>query len=338
MGIGGEARMGYGAVLGFGDETTWGTEAGTATSFLEINSAVFKKSLGGKPLTSLGLGNRGVTRRITTQVDVEGTINWNLHPVQGIKLLKHALMGSVASILVSTPAYAHTFTVGDFTGITEKGLTFKLRPSNDGIDSFNLVGARINSLKISGGIGDPITAEIGVIAKDMTLGAFVTNGAVTFNGASVNPFIFYDATISIDGSAEDIISFEITVPENNLQNDNDARSLGSKTLSVLPPKERTLGLTLTQRFDTTTAWNRFINASAMSITITLDTGVTIGALTVDTFKMQITFPKVYYDTGGPPEVSDTGILKHELTIMPILDTITGGKDVFISLWNSTASY
>ena len=109
-------------------------------------------------------------------------------------------------------------------------------------------------------------------------------------------------------------------------------------MAVLPPKDRTLGLTLTQRYDTTTAWNRQLNASAMAIIITMDTGLTITALAPFTYKLQCDLPKVFYDTGGPPEVSDSGILTHELSIIPVLDTINAGKDIVFSLWNTTTSY
>jgi Phage tail tube protein len=335
MAIGTNARMGYGGVLGFGDETTFGTTATTIDKVLEFNSASFTKSIGGKVLESLGTG-RGGGRRVTTQVEVEGTINFNLHPVDGIKLLKHALMGTVTSAALSAPAYAHTFTAGNMDGISEQGLTFNLRPS-DTTDAFHITGAKINSLKISAETGaEAVTAEISLIAKGMTVGTFFTTGSVTFS--TVRPFLPQDVTISIDGANEDIISMELTCPENNLQNDANARSLGSKTLAVLPAAQRGLGLTLTQRFDTVTAWNRHKNESAMAIIITIDTGQTIGTLQPLTYKLQCDLPKVYYDSGGPPEVGDSGILTHELSIIPVLDTLTGGKDIVFSAWNTTTSY
>jgi len=335
MVVGANARMGLGGILGFGDETVFGSTATTIDKFLEFNSASFTKSVGGKVLKSLGTG-RGAARRVTTQIDVEGTINFNLHAVDGIKLLKHALMGTVTSTALSAPAYAHTFTAGNMDGISEQGITFHLRPS-DTTDAFQIIGAKVNSFKISVEPGaDAVTAEIAIIAKGMTAGTFITTGSVAFS--PTRPFLPQDVTVSIDGANEDIISLELICPENELQNDSDARSLGSKTLAVLPPKDRTLGLTLTQRYDTTTAWNRQRDASAMAIIITMDTGLTITALAPFTYKLQCDLPKVFYDTGGPPDVSDSGILTHELSIIPVLDTINAGKDIVFSLWNTTTSY
>lgn len=334
MVVGAQARMGYGGILGFGDETTYGASAAAIDDFLEFNSASFTKDVGPKILESIGTG-RGGARRVVTQISVEGTINYNLHPVQGMKLLKHALMGSVSSALLSAVTYAHTFVAGNMDGITQQGLTFHLRPS-DTTDAFHIFGAKINSMKISASPdADAVTAELSIIAKGMTTGTFVTTGSVAF--ATVRPFLPQDVTVSIDGASEDIISLELICPENNLQNDSNARSLGSRTLAVLPAKNRGLGITMTQRYDTTTAWDRQKNASAMAIIITMDTGQTIGA-DETTFKLQCHLPKVYYDTGGPPEIGESGILTHELTIQPILNTLTGGNDIIFSVWNTAASY
>ena len=334
MAVGTNARMGYGGILGFGDETTFGVTATTIDKFLEFNSSSFTKNIGGKVLESLGTGRAG-GRRVVTNIEVEGTINFNLHPVNGLKLLKHALMGTVTSALLSTVTYAHTFTAGNFEGITEQGMTFHLRPSNT-TQAFHITGARVNSFKISAETGgDAVVAEVSIIAKGMTTGTFITTGSVAFNVA--RPFLPQDVTVSIDGSNEDIISFELTSPENNLQNDGNARSLGSKTLAVLPPQRRTIGLTLTQRFDTTTAWGRYNNASSMAIMLDLTSSEAIGADST-TYRLHCNLPKVYYDSGGPPEVGDAGILTHELNITPVLDTLTGGRDIVFSAWNEIASY
>ena len=334
MGIGGNVQMGLGGLLGFGLETIWGTIA-NITEYMEFDSASLKKTIEEEKLESIGAG-RGYLKRVVKNISVEASITYNLHPVDGINLLKQAFMGTVTSALSSTnDAYAHTFNVGDLKNIDQKGITMELRPSSETKTAYTLIGARINSWKLSFAANAPVKCELGIIAKDMTLSTCDTIGAMTFS--TVSPLMFDGVTIQMNGVTEDIISGDVGV-ENNLQTDDNARSLGSNRLTVLPPGKRNVSLNLVQRYDTTVAYDRFQKATEMSITMALTTGETIGSIDSPgtSYSIDLNFPKVYYNTGGPPEAG-IGILTHNLEVSPILNTATG-YEIVASVYNSSTSY
>lgn len=343
MAVGSGAVLGFDALLGYGQETTWGTLV-TATSFMEFRSESLKKNIEEEKLESLGTG-RAFARRIQKNISVEGTLSYDLHPVDGISLIKHALMGTVTSAAAGTSdSFNHTFTAGDISGISQKGLTFEVRPQSDTQSAFIFYGCRVNSMKISGSINEPVKCEMEIVGKDGTTGTFATT---TVAYSTVRPYIFADGTFTIDGtigsltstSDENIIAFELTV-NNNLNSDESSRSIGDSALTNLPPGKREIMLNITQRFDTTTAWSRFINATQGAVRLKLDTGVTIGSAdtNVTTYSMFIDLPKVYYNQ-AQPEIPDSGIITHEIEISAIGDTVTSSPtDIVVTVTNSASSY
>lgn len=338
--VGSGTAMGWGALLAFGEETTWGTKI-SATSLMEFRSETFKKTIKTENLNSLG-GNRAHLRRVQTEIDVTGSLVWDLHPVDGIKLLKHALMGTVTSTQVgATVAWIHSFGASDLTSITQKGLSFDVRPSADTTTAFQFYGCRVNTWKLTGIIGQPVRCEMSFIGKDATSGAFLTTTGVF---SPVRPFLFQDGTFFLDGtiasitaaSNEQIIGFELMVNE-NLQTGNDTRSIGDQSRTALPVGPRDISLKLTQRFDTTTAWTRFLSNSQAAIRLRLDTGQTIGAA-LTTYAMFIDLPKVFYDTYNMP-VNNPNVLTYDVDISAISDTVTSaGNNIGLTLTNSVTTY
>jgi len=340
MAIGDGGRLGFNSRIGFGQETTWGTLV-TATSFMEFRSETLKLEKVNEKIESLGTG-RAIARRVQKEVNLEGTFLYDLHPVDGIALIKHALMGSVTSALAgTTDAYNHTFTTGDISGIAQKGLTFEVQPDQNTTTCFIHYGLRVNSFKISASIGEPVKTEISFIGKDSTTGTFATT---TVAYSPVRPFLFQDGTFAYGATigvatSESIIAFEMMV-ENNLINDETARSIGNTSLTILPPGRRMVTLNITQRFDTTSAWDRFTQNTQGAIRLTFDTGQTIGSTDSPgtTYSMIIDFPTVFYNS-AIPEITEAGILTHDVEITALADTITGsGTDILMTVVNSTSSY
>lgn len=336
MTVGAESRQSYDARLAFGSEGTWGTGV-TGTSFMEFTSQNFKPVFDNEKIESLGTGRTSV-RLVRKQKHIEGTLVFNMHPVDGIALIKHAMMGTVTSALAgTTDAYNHTFTAGDLSTITEKGLTFDVQPSGDTTMCYKFSGCRVNSYKVSAAINEVIKCEINFIGKDVTTGTIATTTAAY---SPVIPYIFHHGTFKVDTVLENIIGFELMI-ENNLQNDANARSLGDQTLTVLPPGRRNVSLSLTQRFDTTTVWDRFVANTAVAIQLLFDTGHTIGSTDSPgtTYSAQIDIKEAHYNTGGPPEISEVGILTHEVEMGIIGDTTTSDStDIVFSVTNSATSY
>ena len=314
-----------------------------ANLFLEFRSESFRKTIDEESLESLGAG-RSFIKRVTKNINVEGSLSYDFHPQDALYLLKHVLMGTVTSAQVGvTGSYKHTFTTGDMSTIAQKGLTFEVQPDAQTTTAFIHYGNRVNSFKLSGSVGEPIKAELSFIGRDSTTGTFATTTVVF---TTLRPYMFQDLTFFYDGttasittgSAESIIGFELTV-ENNLHNDANARSLGSRLLTALPPGRRMVKLSITQRFDTTTAWSRFINNTQGAVRLTLDTGQTIGSVAAaTTYSMLIDLGNVYYNS-AIPEIADAGILTHKVDIDSISDTMTSaGKDIVVTVYSSTTAY
>lgn len=341
MPVGSGTALGWGALLGYGLETTWGT-AVTATSFMEFRSESLKKTIDEEKLESIG-GGRSVIRRVQKNVNVEGSLAFDLHPVDGIHFLKQALMGTVTSATsgaAGSLAFVHTFTTGDLSTVTQKGVTFEVKPWSETTTAWIYNGCRVQSYKISANINEPVKCEIEWVGRDATTGTFATTTA-TFS--PVRPFLFQDGTFGYGDSGgnvttEQIVSFELTI-ENNLQSDEKSRSLGTTLLTALPPGRRNVMLSISQRFDTTTAWSRFLSNSQGAIRLSFNTGATIGSTAGNTtYAMHLDLPKVYYNS-AVPEIGDSGILTHEVEVSAIGDTVTSSnRDIVVTLYNSGSSY
>ncbi len=332
MAIGDSARTSAGALLGFGLEPTWGTGV-TATSFMEYTSQNFKLTIESEKIESLGTG-RAAVRQVRKNKSVEGTLAYNLHPVDAIPLIKQALMGTVTSAISTATAYTHTFTAGDLSTITEQGITFEVKPSSDTTTAFQFIGCRVNTWKLSANINEVIKSEMGFIGKDATTTAFATT---TVAYSPVTPFVFHHGSFDVGGTTETVIGVEFNL-ENGLINDNNARSIGSQALTALPPGRRNITMTLTQRFDTLTSYDRFIQDTSGSVNLVFDTLQTVGSDEL-TYKMQLNLKNVRFNTGGPPEISEIGILTHEIELGVLGDTTTSSNtDIAITIVNSVTSY
>ena len=340
MAIGSGTALGWGALLGYGEETTWGTKIGAA-NFMEFDSESLKKTIDTEKLESLN-GNRAFIRRVQKGTSVDGAISYDFHPITGISLLKHVLMGTVTSAQVgATVAWNHTFTASDMSTITQKGLSFEIRPDSATTTAFYYTGCRVDALKLTGAVNETVKAELSLVGKDATTGAFATTTAVF---STIRPFIYYDVTFRFDGtiasmttgSTENITSFELTV-NNNLHKDESTYSLGSTSRTALPPGKRDITMSFVQRYDTTTAFSRFTQGTEGAVRLILDSGQTIGAA-LTTYSMHIDLHKVFYKS-VESDISDSGVLTQRVELSVVADTTTSaGKDVVISVTNSNTAY
>ena len=279
MGIGDTRKYGYKSFVGVAEEKiTYGTKT-TATAFVEFNSESFKRNIEEKKIEALNT-SRDFTKRILLNETVEGSLEFNLNVGSDgvVQILKQAMGGTVASAAVTqgastiTGAYIHTLYAGDMesnkattTANDTKSLTFTVRKG--GTHLWDFIGNRVNTLTIKGEVGSPVvvTAELqgktASISSDSLTPVFSDVLPVNFTGITVKTG---DSITNV--SAETFIGFELT-NNYNLVNDNNARALGSRTVSILPATRREVTLKLTQRFDTTTAYDRFLESTATAIQI-----------------------------------------------------------------------
>ena len=323
MAIGSGAVLGFDSLVGLAEETTYGTFV-TATSFVEFNSESLNRNINYQKLNSI-FGRRGFQRMVEGQTDVSGDINFNLHAVNGLILLKNAMAGSITTLAVVGATHAsHTFALGDWSVQTASAsFSIQKRVGSTTARTFLLSGCRVNQLAISGAINQPVQCVAGIIGQNLTSSAASSMGATNFS--TVRPFLFFDGTYTSDNTTsswgttvDDILSFELTI-NNNIVSDDKARRIGSRFVRLLPAGQREINLSISQRFDTMTAFESWLANTQHSIRIHLDTGLTIGSAAGNTtYSMRFDFRNVRIMEGAVPQVGDNGVVTYDLNLSPLL--------------------
>lgn len=339
MAVGDSSQQGVNSYLTVFREATWGTYPATAATngtAIEFLSCNFVTNIDTQKLDTMG--NRGHTKRVTLGRNVTGTLEMHLHPVESTLLLGVVMGGGIASSSL-TGAYTHSISVGNVTDTAPTAVSFNFKK---GATVFNYVGGRVNTLKIAATVGEVVKMSCDMVFKDSTIGA--TDITANNSYTSVLPFTFVNGVFRYNStevnaatttSQEAITGFELTV-NNNLKSDADARQLGSALLSVLPPTRRTVELKVTQRFDTTTTYNRFIQATQGSVELRF-TGDSITS--EHSNQMTIRLPKVFNKTGDTQVAGSGEILKTEIEYDVIVDTTTSaGREIGITVINNVGSY
>jgi hypothetical protein len=322
-------------------ETTFGTypaSAATNASAIEFISCGFQTTIDSQKLESFGL-TRGYNKRVQLNKNVGGALESYLHPHESPLLFAVAMGGGITSAGTTTAGYTHSLTAGDFD-TSPSSLSFNVKK---GDTVFGYTGGRVNALKISAKINEPVMVSAEFIFKDSTVGA--TDIASSLSISSVLPFTFaqgvyrYQATESAAATttaAEPIQEFELTI-NNGLIADDAARQLGSNLLQILPPTRRSIDFKIVARFDTTTTYNRFIQGTAGSAEL-IFTGATVITSTSN-YMCTIRLPKLYYNTSDPLLESPEDILQAEIAFDVTTDTGTSaGRDIGITFFNDIATY
>lgn len=326
--------------VAFFKESAFGTypvTAATGATFIEFMSNSFKTEIESKRLETLG--HRSFVKRVQLNKNVGGSLETYLHPTESVVPFANAMGGAITTSSL-TGAYTHSISAGHMNTTTAiNSISFNVKK---GDTTFEYVGGRVNTMKISAKINEPISVSYDFVFKDSTQGSFDQSAAMTLS--TVLPFTFangvfrYAATESAAATTtaeEPVIGFELTI-NNQLVTDETGRQLGSNVLSVLPPTRKSIELTTSQRFDTTTAYSRFIQATIGSIELKF-VGASITA--EHNNEMTIRLPKVQNNTPDPELGSPTEILVSEMAWDVIADTGTSaGKEIGLTVKNAVASY
>lgn len=169
---------GFGLTLGFGEETTWGTEA-ARTNWLPANSASPKRVRNNEVLPHLGyLGQASTNPREfwLNEDKVEGSFEvCAAFDDSTLLLLKH-LLGAVAS--GAGPPYTHTFTLAS---PQPEGLTIEVIPgtSSGFNNSQQFLGCLLSRGTITIRPGAPVVLACDVMGK--TSGGLEAAGVPTYN-------------------------------------------------------------------------------------------------------------------------------------------------------------
>lgn len=341
MAVGDGAEASVRSYVAVGKETTFGTYTAPSRA-VEALSCGFMTEIEIEKIDAIGLGNRGFQKRVQKDKKVMGSLEANVHPQESPLLFAVALGGGITSALNTTGAYLHSLTAGNFD-TSPSSVCFNVRKGST--HTFRYSGGRVNQLKITAAVNEVVRASYDFVFKDSTA-TTSDDLASALSISSVLPFVYVDGTFryaateanaATTTAAEPIQAFELTI-SNGLVSDAAARALGSNVLQVLPATRRSVEFKITQRFDTITAYNRFIQATTGSVNLFFRSS-SIGS-TNQFYEMTIVLPKVIYDKADV-ELKDTGsILQAEIPMSVLVDNpnTTTGRDIAITFGNDIASY
>lgn len=337
MAVGGSSYEAVRSYVAIGKEATFGTYASVSTA-VEAISCNIMTEIESQKLDQIG-ANRGFSHRVTLGKNVGGTLEQYLHPQESILLIANALGGPIVSSALSSCSQ-HSISAGNFDTTTAiNSLSFNVRKGQT--QTFRYTGGKVNSLKLSGAIGEPIQLSADLIFKDSTLQSDDILSTLSFS--SVTPYTFVSGVFKYGASEgsvanEPIQSFELTI-NNNIVSSEDARSLGTLTVDVLPATRREIQLKVTNRWDTTTTYNRFLSATMGAVELFFG-GQAIGT-NEHNYDMTIRLPKVYNASGDTEITGGEDILKTEINYDVILDgnpATTTARDIGVTIKNNVTAY
>jgi hypothetical protein len=338
MAVGDSGKSAVQSYLAVGKEATFGTYTQPSTA-LEFISCGFKTEIDIEKIDALS-GNRGMNKRVQKDKKVSGTAEQYAHPTESLLMFANAMGGGIVSATHTAGVMNHSLTAGNFA-TDVASLCFNHRKGDT--HTFHYSGGRVNVLKMSANVGEIVKVSVDMIFKDST--QLSDDISASLSISSLLPFVYtggkfrYSTTEALAATTtaeEPIQGFELAI-NNGLVSDKSARQLGSNLLSILPATRRTVDFKITQRFDTTTAYNRFIQGTQGSAELYLQ-GEQIGS-TGFYNEMTVRLPKVFYDAADI-EVKDSGsILQAEIPMSVLVDNpnTTTGKDIGVTFRNAVAA-
>ena len=340
MVIGRNAQSGVKSYVAIYIESTYGTfpsTAATGASTLEPLSIGIKTGKANQKLDALSR-NRGFTKRVQLDKNVGGPMEQYLHPTESPILVALALGGGLSTSSL-TGAFTHSISAGEYSS-TIASISMQVRKGDT--HHWQYTGARINTMKIAAAVGEVVKCTYEFICQDSSQTG--SDIASSLSISSVLPFTYvngvfrYAATENSLTSTveEDITGFELTI-NNGLVSDNNVRKLGADTLQTLPPTRRDIEFKATQRFDTTSAYDRFIANTQGAIELVF-TGASVSA--EHNYECRIRMPKVFVNSPDPEVTGPNDILMSEIDYDVLVDNpdTTTGKDIGVTFINSISSY
>lgn len=265
MAVGDFGIPGTESFVAFRQETTYGTFALTTTAlhpFVPVSIGV-KTEFETKKLDQLSR-QRGFTHQVQLDKKVAGPVEGYLHAEESIRLIINA-MGGRYTFNSLTSAGDHSISTGNFSA-SDTCVSLSMIAGKGNQHSWRYAGGVVDTLKISAQVGEPVKISAEMVFQDSSISTGDTATALVMSVSTVAPFIYADGVYRYDATEgsltssvnEPIQGFELEI-KNNLMTGPEARQLGSRLLSRRPPAtRREVNFKFTQRFDTTTSFNRFV--------------------------------------------------------------------------------
>lgn len=349
MAVGDSANILSDSYFAVGKESTFGTGV-TSTANLDFISLSLKTIQESKTLEQVER-KRTMTKSIRMGRVIEGECEFYAVPQSTAMsyLVANAFGGTITSATAtgestgaSNMAYTHTYNIGNMdqntvslSGNVRKG------PTTTG-KVFEYVGMRVNTLGISAELDDAVKMSASIVAQDSSQTSNDVESALTVSSA--NPMSFENGRFSVEQTFASLtstsfwhvqaVNFELN---NNLKTDNESRRIGSDVLSVMPVGVANFSLSVTMRFDTTTAYDAMLGNTTLAAEFEFTGDTETGSAIAPGLKLR--FPKLKVNDAGDPEIGGPdGVLTSEVSFQILRDdTSATGYAVIAELTNYAAS-
>ena len=348
MADGQNANTGWSSYLAVGREVTFKTY-NTCTAGIDFLSFSMKTIKESKALEAVR-ASRTMVDRIGLGKSVEGDCEWNVgadHDASQF-ILQNAFGGGVivtasaTGDTVGAGVCDHTYSINGFDA-TYSSLCLNVR-KGDATNGkiFEYSGVRVNELSLKAEIDEPLIATASFIAVDSSLTSNNVAAAMTNTGQT--PLNFTGMRFSVENSFASLTSssyWHVQSIEwklaNNLKADAESRRIGSDVLQVLPPGLAMFELSVTMRFDTTTAYAAMLNETELSAQLMFE-GPTLSGSVLKQF-IRIGLPRVYIKDAGDPEIGGPDeILQASVSFLVMQQETASGYAAKMITRNKTASY
>ena len=203
-----EIYHGRGAVIGFAEETDWGTAiaAGSINNYRPLVSSSLTRTIEKVPRPHLQVGTAGAVRRSHyVQADAAGGTVVVEGSYSSIGMLLKHLMGTVSKTGSGSGPFTHTYTLADDV---PTGLTMANIRGTGTCETFE--GCRISQGVFSVASGGVMTCEFEVIAE--TSAARASYGGTVAISATDAPILHSHAgQMSFNGTNYDLVDLTLTV-------------------------------------------------------------------------------------------------------------------------------
>lgn len=298
----------------FGKETTYGTPA-TLTRGYEGKADSWKRAQEYLESTGMYAGRQAKRsdRRVAINMGGAGALEIDVLN-KGFGLILQAMLGSVSGPTQIGATAAYKTTAATTADDPDDSFTVQVqRTDMDGTQrNFTHHGAVLTSWSLSQAVGGLLVASMDFDFEDVDT---ITAAGTPSYPAATAPFDWTQAAATIDGSAVDIMSFELNA---DLALKTDRRFLRGSALKKKPCRSGVPQFTGTMEmeFEDLTQYNAFVAGSIVPIVVTW----TGAAIDTEAYEIVVTMPACQF-TGESPEASLSDVPKQNLP--------------FEVLWNGT---
>lgn len=310
---------GFGASIGVGEESTWGTEV-ARSNWVRVTSASIRRERAKVVIPDLGRLGQASSNHREFFVDydyVSGGFDWLVaYDDSTILLLKH-LLG--ANVTAGAGPYTHTLTCAS---PVPTGLSIEQITGTHGFNSAQqFTGCKLTSGRISCAPGSPLTASVQVIGK--TSGGLEAAGTPTYSSNGERVLQHGAGTIALGGTTVPLKGFDISI-DRGLER---LREIGS--LFTSEPVEQRLNVTI----ECTMAWQqadwhtKYFADTQGDFAVTFTSGAKSLAITAHNCLIE--------DLSEP--VSSAGMVEQRATLRAFADASDQGLTLVFTNGNSSHS-